>query len=400
MDKDKTCSRYAPVNKYDIPGMESWLEDMAARGLFLKGFTLGFGDFKKGAPKQVRYRLELAGKEKDGPDAEIYQLYRDSGWRYITTFQKRFHIFMAEDSAARELHTDPVVQSYTLDKLTRELVVSSAISAVMMAALLAALIYVIISGSFVRNVILNATAANLLALLFWLFVDARSLTWAIQVYRLRKRLRSGLPIAHRKNYRRGAAAQYAEIALWGIAAAALISGWVLQANMGLNHSYRLPELQKEGIPIVALSSIEQGRTTAEGGNQYGSGWKEYSLLVPVQYVISQYGFTETAGQTGGNGMPQVSMTAYYYRPAFAFLAKPLFDALAGEGRGTGAEADRRTLDTPHLDGAVYTKREEAQGGQMQRLVAYQGSQVILVLYQGDADLSGKLDIVAKALNGQ
>ena len=43
----KLYFRVTPVNRYDIPALESWLEDMARRGLFLRKFRPLFCTFVK-----------------------------------------------------------------------------------------------------------------------------------------------------------------------------------------------------------------------------------------------------------------------------------------------------------------------------------------------------------------
>ena len=44
----KRVYKLTPVSQYDIAGMESWLQDMAARGLHLKKFRPLFCTFEKG----------------------------------------------------------------------------------------------------------------------------------------------------------------------------------------------------------------------------------------------------------------------------------------------------------------------------------------------------------------
>ena len=60
-----------PCPDYDVPAMESWLEEQAMQGLFLSkddGFFLGLACFESGAPRRVRYRLDAVPKEKAFPN--------------------------------------------------------------------------------------------------------------------------------------------------------------------------------------------------------------------------------------------------------------------------------------------------------------------------------------------
>ena len=56
---EKYVHRTCPCYKWDVEGIQTWLEDMAAKGLHLEpdGGLFGIFSFLKGEPKQVRYRL-------------------------------------------------------------------------------------------------------------------------------------------------------------------------------------------------------------------------------------------------------------------------------------------------------------------------------------------------------
>ena len=59
----KTVKRcLIPCAMWDMERLESWLEDMAAKGLILEkdGFFLGFLSFIKAEPQNLAYRLEAA----------------------------------------------------------------------------------------------------------------------------------------------------------------------------------------------------------------------------------------------------------------------------------------------------------------------------------------------------
>lgn len=128
MSEPRNRYRIPPCPAYDIPAMESWLEDMAARGLHLSydGFFLGTAAFEEGPKKRVRYRLEPTTtnggifSDKYDPDLEAEELLRQMGWVYRAR-RGQFHIYCAEDPAAPELNTDPQVQAITLEALRKYL---------------------------------------------------------------------------------------------------------------------------------------------------------------------------------------------------------------------------------------------------------------------------------------
>lgn len=105
---------FLPVSFPDA--METFLEDMAKKGWFLKkvGYFLSFCQFEKGAPAPVRYRLEPIPDTVRTPSAEMVQFYEEFGWKYLTPFSHFFFIFVAEDPDTPEIHCDPLVQGKRL----------------------------------------------------------------------------------------------------------------------------------------------------------------------------------------------------------------------------------------------------------------------------------------------
>ena len=62
----KRVHRLCPCNRCDVEGIQSWLEDMAADGLFLTedGEFCGIFTFERRSPRKVTYRLDVAQKRK------------------------------------------------------------------------------------------------------------------------------------------------------------------------------------------------------------------------------------------------------------------------------------------------------------------------------------------------
>lgn len=51
--------RLIPVNLLDIPAVETWLADLAEKGLFLVSSGNYFAKFETAEPTKVTYRLEV-----------------------------------------------------------------------------------------------------------------------------------------------------------------------------------------------------------------------------------------------------------------------------------------------------------------------------------------------------
>lgn len=113
-----------PCPDYDVPAMESWLEEQALHGWYLTkddGFFLGLACFVQGAPRRVRYRLDAIPKEKafaDFPEnkAAAIELAQELGWEYVTE-RKEFLFYRCMDETLPELSTDPAVQALSLKRV-------------------------------------------------------------------------------------------------------------------------------------------------------------------------------------------------------------------------------------------------------------------------------------------
>ena len=104
--------RIVPYSSYDVPAIEFWLEEMARRGLHLDTFVGQYALFNKGEPTEVRYRLE-PWAESAVLDEEMKSIYETAGWEYVQKIMnEHFHLWRSVRPDARELHDDPIVQSY------------------------------------------------------------------------------------------------------------------------------------------------------------------------------------------------------------------------------------------------------------------------------------------------
>lgn len=93
------------VFPYDIPAVQAWLEDQAAKGEFLSEYTI-LPVFVWGEPKAVRYRLEPIIQKEKAPDQYRRELYEELGWQYVCTIRKSFHIWRCDDPETPELFTE------------------------------------------------------------------------------------------------------------------------------------------------------------------------------------------------------------------------------------------------------------------------------------------------------
>ena len=114
--KPRTVRRLCLVDGMDLDHIEGWLESMAARGLHYDHSDAFLFHFRRGEPAAVRYRLEPRGT-LDCPEGMEH--CRTLGWELTGYMGKGFSLFRTWEPDAPELHTDPVVRGYGLDKLAR-----------------------------------------------------------------------------------------------------------------------------------------------------------------------------------------------------------------------------------------------------------------------------------------
>ncbi len=231
MPKTKYRRRIPPCPAYDIPGMESWLEDMAAKGYHLAqdGFSSVLARFTQGEPRQERFRLEptatssakIVGEYE--PAEQAANLNAELGWTYRAR-RGSYHIYSTANPDAPELHTDPQVQALTmeaLEKQQRRLLASS-------------LFWMVYHGIFWYGNVLISSAVVIgflpvvaaVVVPFWNLY--RDLSLLYRLGKLRKQLQQGIPLPHRSDYRRK---QYRY--LFGAAGQTVLLVYALWASLSL-----------------------------------------------------------------------------------------------------------------------------------------------------------------------
>lgn len=190
-----------PDSLYNIPAVESWLGDMARRGLRCVGiFGEVLAEFEDAAPEDCCYRLEPKLRD-GGPDPERQALYREMGWEFVcATRREEFYLWRSARPDAPELHTDPVAQDMALSwvsSIQRHWLLADAA----LTALFFALLYMIgRSDGWVLPYARHGMSTNFVNLfvVVWgcgtLYQD-----WKV-LRRLRQTLAAGIPMEHEAPY--------------------------------------------------------------------------------------------------------------------------------------------------------------------------------------------------------
>jgi hypothetical protein len=262
----RNVCRLPPCPAYDVEGMESWLTDMAAKGLMLTedGIFAGIAVFKQGAPQHVKYRLEASQKSAgmwsdDGeePDKEAVALSEKYGWAYIAK-RGDFYIYRSFSPGARELNTDPEVHAIALNTVRKRQ------HAAVFQAFLCLIIYpvVMMRGELLLTAIRARTWFFMFGalLLFWLF--AASLAKAVHLGRLRRKLRIDGVLNHAKDWRKHMLRHYAKIGLRIV----LIAVWLCI----LFNRWSVSALDEDKTPLADYRGDPPFATMADfsGGGEY------------------------------------------------------------------------------------------------------------------------------------
>lgn len=302
--------RLPPCPSYDIAGQESWLEDMAPRGLFPVKFInrLPLVIFCKAAPKALRYRLEPMPKPASfwnpspEPSQDMLELATQYSWEYIGRWNQ-FFVYCSEKNDARELNTEPEVQALSLNilkKSSRRIFLYTVVYLLFLGFLLA-------PGLGQSMVTYGSVYILLLFLLLTTLVLENGMAlW--KIHRLQTQLRSGSPMSHQADWRKGAQVHKSGVIASYLLLAVLVGCWLhygikdlglyehpLAAYPGTPPFVTLDELNTQ-VPEVTVSRINNGVyeswsdplfpvciTWLDGGSLSGEGGAVYGGLLEVQY---------------------------------------------------------------------------------------------------------------------
>ena len=386
-----TVYKLIPVDFVDVDRFEGWAEDMARRGLYLHHLTpFLFAAFQRGEPAPVRYRLEPRGSFWS---RESQNYCRSLGWEFVFHVGRWFDLYRNDDPEAPELHTDPVVHSYALDRISRSLRILTAVLVLCFVGELAALLLPYLLSETPVLLLLDVSGISTLSMLvlfLLLGVEFRSLG---SFFRLRRRLREGI-VPGRHSWR-SSARWYFGLLLFDLVllAALIVSPLVLRSVEWedeiavAERPFPILELQElEGDP--ALEAVPSPITLEIFGyDSHNYVRRNWSLLAPGQYEVDQR-LTD-----GGDYEPRLDML--WYRLSLPCLASPLLDDLITRYSDLRYAPEHYTVTEPELPGfdrAVLVQDNRWPG---QELFLQAGNVVIYLDYSGAQDLTGRPELLAR-----
>ena len=367
----KLTWRPFPCPDYDLEGAESWLQGMAAKGLYLRKVRFGLAGFAADAPRPMRYRLNATrGSVLDDtwstPDGEEAALSAAAGWQYVCP-RGRFFVYACDDPQAPELHTDPEVQALQLKHIRTDAWASFA------SEIYFAVIHPLL---WFRGEVWRMFAALPQYLLGFAAVAALGLALtlcrAFYLWGLTRRLRRGqAPVRDARQRRRGLwlqGAQAAEVAILLLFVVALFTRW------GVPPAQPLPDY-REPLPFATLADLAGGGSVVwDEENNYirNTVTVSHTPAAPAIYDLEQHALIRRDGRAVLRG----GLYGDYYEAKWDWLA----EKLARELRADWLNAeDAVPLAVPGVDEAWQTD------GPFYQLLLRRGSKVLNVEYIPGSD---------------
>ena len=394
--KNTFVRRLVPVDFLDLDGLELWLEEMAAKGLHFQGFGALFAHFQRGAPAQVRYHAEpTPDKRRDvipGQAADCGEL----GWRYVGKIGW-LAIFRTIAPDAPDFHTDPVTQSYTLERMTRTMTRYTWLLLAFMIPLTAFLIWARLDSSFglVLDLVRYGSLYTSFVFLLDLVLTVHIVREVWGLCRLRRRLRARIPRQRPARWRHTGLVRQGYTLLLCVLALAQIGGACAYFLGPTRWSTELSSLDRPA-PVLSLAELEgEGYAPEpfwypgyEGPDRDNYVSYEWKLLARI-YEVDQ------AGVVDGD---RLRLDMEWYSLTLPFLAAPLLDDLMDYHLyDLPYRPERYAIEELTVSGfdRLVVVDNVSYGGQ--QLFAQVGRRVVYLDYSGPLDLRDHLEDVAGLL---
>lgn len=394
--KNTFVRRLVPVDFLDLDGLELWLEEMAAKGLHFQGFGALFAHFQRGAPAQVRYHAEpTPDKRRDvipGQAADCGEL----GWRYVGKIGW-LAIFRTSDPDAPDFHTDPVTQSYTLERMTRTMTRYTWLLLVFMIPLTAFLIWARLDSSFglVLSLVRSGSLYTSFVFLLDLVLTVHIVREVWGLCRLRRRLRAGIPHQRPARWRHTGLVRQGYTLLLCVLALAQIGGACAYFLGPTRWSAELSSLDRPA-PVLSLAELEGEGYAPEPFGYPGYEGPDRDNYVSYEWkALARIYEVDQAGVVDGD---RRRLDMEWYSLTLPFLAAPLLDDLMDYHLyDLPYRPERYAIEELTVSGfdRLVVVDNVSYGGQ--QLFAQVGRRVVYLDYSGPLDLRDHLEDVAGLL---
>ena len=368
------------LDPMDVPAVQAWLEDWAARGWYVESYGKNLVSFARGErQKDVRYRLQPVGGGCGEPDQDTRESYREMGWTYVCStvlgrslsdVKTEFHIWRCEDPGTPELDTDQTLREEAYGDLLRRGWRNIWMGVPLIAAVLAVMWWLVWSHP--REYLLEGHPdSTILMLCCNVLLTLHLVDRAVRLIRFTRRLRQEEPAPQRAPW------GWARARAWGLWAAYVLLLLLIFGGLSHRDAPRpyLPVSQyEEAVPYVPLSELGTPAAGEAEAVDFHSVW----------------GKSVWWSAEGDSDAPPYCHTAYYGL-RFSSMAENLEEQLLRQQWRFFEDEDhpRRQIAVLGTDSAWYQR--DGRQGERQRLLLRRGGQVLYVFYRGEADLLGHAD---------
>ena len=396
----KRVYKLTPVREYDVAGVESWLEDMARRGLYLKKFRPLFCTFERGEPGEVRYRLEPHRRVLDDElPQSMLELYEQFGWDCVDEVNCSMLIFSTRNPDAPELHTDPELQETQWRKLYKSARNGFVANLLLALVILAFAGYLLLGGGTPVKSLIVTSVFSLALLELWVIAQLMvSIPDLSLLSAAARRLKEGVPLGHRAVYpRRRPWAVPAFLVSLIVLLVMIVGNYILPFTGGGIRP--LDEVQN--FTPLSLASLEgpgyQPDAYVSVGTDYANfSRQEHYLLCWHQWEVVETGKWSEDGQW-------TRMEIQWYDLALPFLARSLAQEqleaatrLEDDIWWTAPTDETRTWNITQYpgQGLDYLAVAREESGRFQIAAAALDGRTAVVRYTGQGNLSDHLEEIA------
>ena len=396
--------KITPVSVYDVRGLESWLEDMARRGLFLKRLRPAFSTFQRGPAQPLRYRVEPCRRIMDDtPPQAMLDLYQDFGWDFVCDANSELLVFSTQDPEAPEPHSDPELQGALWKKLYRSKRRGFLFILAVTLALLV-LLPVFLFGKGAPTLTLLTTTAPILIVYLVFFLVTLPGYWA-EAQRLGlivKQLEEGVPLDHRSAYPRRRWSEIATLVTTLVLFAAVIT---VQNILPLTGGGVRPLEDLTAFPALSLAEVEGEGYVPDIFVMEGRDYANF--CEPSHYLLcwNQWDVVQT-GDIEPEGWVRMEINWYDLPAPLSFLSAPLARELLDSAMGLdqdiwwtdNAGAAWTVEYIPHPEAGFLAAARREDGG-FQVAAVSMGDRAAVVRYTGRGSLTDHLDEIVDMVKG-
>lgn len=363
MESKKGTLRLIPCADYDIEGLQSYFEEMAAKGLHLKkdGIFAHFASFERGEPREARYRMDVKEKrnsimddDNGRPTDEQIELCGELGWEYVDSIGV-FHVFRTYDAAAPELNTDAALQSIAAKRVVRSQIDSVLVLCFWL------LIYPVLKldGMLLPTMFTVGTDVMLLAFIIDIWWIVGSIARLIYLSRIKKRLEAGESIVRR--VKRSSARYIAPRIMFTVLAAVTVCLFITRWSEADSGRVPLEEYTGE-LPFATIADIVPGEYERIGFPVTDGIQTRSDILAPVVIDFREYAAVTVSGGKAFSG----GLLIDYYETVSPRLARATAEELLLNARlkrhytpielaDVGADMQAAYCDEVHMPTVILQK---------------------------------------------